>query len=146
MLVHLKAFVFPPVAQWWNLWFSHERPVFESRSNGRLIMPPMLRSVSSLKGDCRCAFCSQRARCTTRSPAPKHRFYGSRASLAKGEKSVNVPLRPGRILFLTHFSFPSEVQATGNVNTAVSEPVVMHSGLQTNASMLTLSVSMATSR
>ena len=84
----------------------------------------MLRSVSSLEGDCRRAFCSRRARCVTRSPAPRHRFYGSRASLAKGEKSVLVPLWPGRSQSLTHFSFPSDIQATGNVFIAVSEPVV----------------------
>ena len=61
-----------------------------------IFMPPMLRSVSPPGATAEVYFCSQQAR-STRLPATEHRFYGSRASLAKREWSVLAPLKPGDI-------------------------------------------------
>ena len=93
-------------------------PGFGSRSSGIYIYAANALLCKSPEGDCRDAFCSQRAR-STRLPATEHRFYGSRASLAKGEWSVFSPAETGRFPLFSHSGI---LQASENANHSVCSP------------------------
>ena len=119
--------LYSPVAQWWSVRFFARTTVVRFPVWPHIIMPLMLRSVTPLRATAEVHFCSQQAR-GTRLPATEHRFYGSRASLAKREWSALAPLRPGVIL-------SSHILALFRRLKMSVLHVVLHAYLQMNASV-----------
>ena len=118
------------------------RPGFGSRSDGIYIYAANALLCKSPEGDCRDAFCSQRAR-STRLPATEHRFYGSRASLAKENGVFSAPLNLGDFHSSHILAFcrrsenanHSVCSPRGNCRRVFCCPRARGTGLQANASV-----------